>query len=279
MDDAPNKQQGLQSLNHALDVLTYLSAQPGPTSLSDIARGLNMPPSKAHRYLASFVQFGLVAQTGRSGEYGLGPAALELGLAAMARHDFINAASDALPGLARHVGMTALLAIWGNQGPTVVRWERGPSPTVTSFGLGTALPLLTSATGRAYLAYAPEAAVSELKAQELKRLRQNPALAPDIAPDIAGQGAVEKMRMQVRAAGVSTVDGAFIPGLVAAAAPILDWQGEAQAVVTLVGTDPSTIQPGSKAVEALVSFCMAQSLPRPQYLNERPAGLARKRPS
>ncbi|MEM7598535.1 MAG: IclR family transcriptional regulator [Pseudomonadota bacterium] len=259
MDDHPVKPQGLQSLNHALDVLTFLSAQTGPTSLSEIARALGMPPSKAHRYLASFVQFGLVGQKGRSGEYDLGPAALELGLAAMARHDFINATSDALPGLARDVGMTALLAIWGNQGPTVVRWERGPSPTVTSFGLGTAMPLLTSATGRAYLAFAPQAAVAELKAQEVERLRQNPALAPDIA----GQNGVEQLVDHVRDQGFSTVDGAFIPGLVAASAPILDWQGEAQAVVTLVGTDPRTIQKEAPAVQALLTFCAGQSVPRP----------------
>lgn len=258
MDDGPIKPQGLQSLNHALDVLTFLSAQPGPTSLSDISRALGMPPSKAHRYLASFVQFGLVAQKGRSGEYDLGPAALELGLAAMARHDFINATSDALPDLAREVGMTALLAIWGNQGPTVVRWERGPSPTVTSFGLGTAMPLLTSATGRAYLAHASHATVAELHAQEIERLRQNPALAPDIS----GQGGVERMLEQVRHQGFSTVDGAFIPGLVAAAAPVLDWQGEAQAVVTLVGTDPMTIRPDAPPVKALKAFCAVHSLPR-----------------
>lgn len=253
------KLQGLQSLNHALDVLEYLKHQPGPASLSDIARALGMPPSKAHRYLASFVQFGLVAHAGRGGDYDLGPAAVELGLAAMARHDFINATSDALPGFARAAGMTALLSIWGNQGPTVVRWERGPSPTVTSFGLGTAMPLLTSATGRAYLAYAPKAPARDLLTRELDRLRQNPALAPDIQ---GGERGVDALLCDVRAKGFAVVDGAFIPGLVAVAAPILDWQAEAQAVVTLVGTDPAAISPGAVAITQLLTFCKAHSMPR-----------------
>lgn len=262
MADGGEKGQGLQSLNRALDVLSYLTAQPGPVPLSDIARALGMPPSKAHRYLASFVQFGLVAHAGRGGDYDLGPAALHLGLAAMARHDFINATSDALPGLARDAGMTVLLSVWGNQGPTVVRWERGPSPTVSAFGLGTAMPLLTSATGRAYLAFAPDAPVARLRAKHTARLRSNPAMAPDIE---ATPGGVSKMLNAIRTQGFSTVDGAFIPGLVAAAAPILDWQGEAQAVVTLVGTDPALIKKDSHALKLLVAFCQRHSVDAPIF--------------
>ncbi len=259
MADGAGKSQGLTSLNHALGVLAYLSARDQPASLSDIARALDMPPSKAHRYLASFVQFGLVVHTDRSGEYDLGPAALELGLSAMARHDFINETSDALPGLARETNMTALLSIWGNQGATVIRWEKGTSPTVTSFGLGTAMPLLTSATGRAFLAYAPAAPMAQLKASEVDRLRKSPALAPDISRDPDG---IEAMIEQVRMQGFSSVDGAFIPGLVAAAAPILDWQGEAQAVVTLVGTDPAAIAPDAGPIGTLLQFCAGHSVPR-----------------
>jgi DNA-binding IclR family transcriptional regulator len=55
------------------------------------------------------------------------------------------------------------------------------------------------------------------------------------------------------------VDGRFIPGLVAIAAPILDWQHEVQAVVTLVGTDPSSAEANSKPVAELLAFCKAQS--------------------
>jgi DNA-binding IclR family transcriptional regulator len=60
--------------------------------------------------------------------------------------------------------------------------------------------------------------------------------------------------------GYSSVDGRFIPGLVAIAAPILDWQNEAQAVITLVGTDPTTTLPGSSQVATLLAFCKAQSV-------------------
>lgn len=116
---------GIKSLESALTVLRYLARQSGAATLSDVARGCDMSPSNVHRYMASFIQAGLVRQEGRSGRYDLGPGALEMGLAAIARHDFVNGAADGLAQLSVETGMTGLLSVWGNDGATVVRWERG----------------------------------------------------------------------------------------------------------------------------------------------------------
>lgn len=250
---------GLTSLDTALGVLNYMARQSGPLTLSEIARSCGMPPSKTHRYLASFVNAGLVRQEGKSGRYDLGPSAMQLGLAAIARHDFVNHTADGLPGLAGDTSMTVLLAVWANGGATVVRWERGVTPTVTSMGLGTTLPLLNSATGRIFLAWAPKAAVQATVERELRRAARNPALVPDMTPTKAGAA---ELASSIRANGFASVDSQFIPGLVAAAAPILDWQGEAQAVVTLVGVDPAAIVPGAPEIEALLAFCRDHSVVR-----------------
>jgi DNA-binding IclR family transcriptional regulator len=247
---------GIQSLDAALRLLDTMAGQRGPVSLSELARDCRMPPSKVHRYLSSFLNAGLVVQAGRSGKYDLGPGALTLGLSAIARHDFVNRASDALPDLCSETGLTGLLSIWGTQGATVIRWERAASPTVTSMGLGTTLPLLNSATGRAFLTWAPPAPFQAILKTELGHARKNPAIIPDLAPTSQGIGALTK---SVRAQGYAFVDGRFIPGLVAIAAPVLDWQGEAQAVVTLIGIDQAVTQPGSAAVKRLQAFCEALS--------------------
>jgi DNA-binding IclR family transcriptional regulator len=249
---------GVQSLDAALRLLSALAARGGPVALSDLARDCGMPVSKAHRYLTSFQAAGLVAQAGRSGKYDLGPQALTLGLSALARHDFVNRAADVLPDLCAETGMTVLLAVWGTKGATVVRWERAAAPLVTSMGLGTALPLLTSATGRVFLAWAPPAVVAAQRAEELARAAQAPALAVDFEATEAGLAALADA---VRAQGHAAVDGRFIPGLVAAAAPILDWQDQAQAAVTLVGTDRAATAPDAAEVAALRRFCAALSVP------------------
>ncbi|MFP4275123.1 MAG: IclR family transcriptional regulator [Paracoccaceae bacterium] len=248
---------GVQSLDAALRLLRALRARPGPVALSEIARDCDMPLSKAHRYLASFLNAGLVVQAGRSGKYDLGPGAIELGLAALARHDFVNRAADAMPDLCAATGMTVLLSVWGSQGATVVRWERAAAPLVTSMGLGTALPLLNSASGRVFLAWAPQAVVAAQLTAERARLEATPGIAPDLDP---GADGVARLAEDIRARGVATVDGRFIPGLVAAAAPILDWQGQAQAAVTLIGTDPRSIAPEAPQVAALKRFCAEHSV-------------------
>ncbi len=259
MDGDPSKSAGIQSLNLALEVLGYLEQASGAVSLSDAARDLGMPPSKVHRYLASFAQAGLVEQDGRNGLYDLGPGAVRLGLAAIARHDFVNTTADDLPALSRHTEMTALLSVWGNEGATIVRWERGPAPTTTSFGLGTTLPLLTSATGRAFLTYLPSAVTQTRRKAETLRIKRNPDLAKRLP---VGKQALDKLTDTVRSQGFASVDGQFIPGLVAIAAPILDWQGQAQAVVSLIGTDPGMITSGSAHVKDLLAFCEAKSITR-----------------
>ena len=248
---------GIQSLNAALRLLKAMTTFSGPATLSDIAKECDMPLSKAHRYLASFLQAGLVEQGGRSGKYDLGRGAIVLGLAALERHDFVNRAADGLPDLCAETGLTALLAVWGNTGATTVRWQRGVAPPVTSIGLGATLPLLNSATGRGFLVWGPSASIQQALEIELRRARKNPGLLPDMAPSRAG---VEALRKTIRQAGYASVDGRFIPGLVALAAPILDWQGEAEAVVTLVGTDPATALPEAQAVAKLQAFARQQSI-------------------
>lgn len=250
---------GIQSLDAALRVLVAMGRLDGPVGLTDLARACDMPVPKVHRYLASFLHAGLVRQTGRSGKYDLGTIAIELGLAALHRHDFVNSAADDLAALAADTGLTALLVVWGNSGPTVVRWERATAFIVTALGLGTTMPLLSSASGRVFLAFLPDSVTALLLKRELGRAKARPDLVADMEPTVKGARALGD---RIRAAGHATVDGRFIPGLVAASAPILDWQGHAQAVVTLIGTDPSDIAEGAAPLTALTAFCRRHSVDR-----------------
>lgn len=249
---------GIQSLDAALWVLTTMARLDGAVGLSDLARACGMPASKTHRYLASFINAGLVRQNGRSGTYDLGPGAIEIGLAAINRHDFVNSIADRFSELTEETGLTGLLCVWGNSGPTVVRWIRAANFIVTSLGLGSTLPLLSSATGRVFFAWLPETITEKLMHEELKRAR---ASGREIGEAGSGVKGARALAARVRGAGYATVDGRFIPGLVAASAPILDWQDEAQAVVTLIGTNPNDIEPGSPAIAALTRFCAEHSVP------------------
>ncbi|MEQ9326511.1 MAG: helix-turn-helix domain-containing protein [Rhodospirillales bacterium] len=237
--------RGIQSVDIALAVLTALAAAPGPATLGDLAQATGMAPAKLHRYLASFVNAGFVVQRRRSGAYDLGPAALWLGVGAMARSDIVNRVAGDLPLLTAETGATALLAVWGSQGATIVRWERSPGFIVTTLGLGVTLPLLGSATGRLFLAYSSPGVIAD-------RLR-----AEGGRPDDAE---LSRQIDSVRQARIARTEGRFIPGLSAASAPVLNWQGEIEAAVTLVSTDSALVADGSMAMAVLDGFCRRHSL-------------------
>ncbi|MEM7721086.1 MAG: IclR family transcriptional regulator [Pseudomonadota bacterium] len=256
MSEDTGNGHGLKSLDTALSVLAYMAGQTGPQSLSEIGRACGMPPSKVHRYLASFVAADLVQQQERSGRYDLGPQAVRLGLAALARHDFVNAAAEGLADLSAATGMTVLLSVWANQGATVVRWERGAVPTDTSVGLGSTLPLLNSATGRVFLAWGPPRAIAPVRDTQLRRMARQKHLSLDLEPTQSG---VSALIDRIKSRGFASVEGRYIPGLVAAAAPVLDWQGEVQAGVTIVGVDPDTVIPEAEQTQLLLDYCAARS--------------------
>ncbi|GLR83446.1 IclR family transcriptional regulator [Bradyrhizobium iriomotense] len=254
---------GIQALDAALSVLRVLRSFDGPAALSDIAREAGMPPSKVHRYLASFIHAGLAVQKERSGRYDLGREAAELGVAAISRNNFVVRASDELEELAAATGQAALLAVWSHHGPTVVRLERGPNLTTTSIGLGSTFPLLDSATGRIFLSYLAQQQLAGRLHHELERAATAGVSWPDLNPDVAS---VEALTAKVRRERVAYVDGRFIPGLSAISSAITNWQGEIEVAVTLFGTHKELLEPGSATRTALVDFASRHSIVPPAQL-------------
>jgi DNA-binding IclR family transcriptional regulator len=260
---------GIQALDAALLVLRALRSFDGPATLSDISREVGMPPSKVHRYLASFIHAGLAVQKERSGRYDLGPEAAKLGVAAISRNNFVVRAAEELEDLTETTGQAALLAVWSSGGPTVVRMERGPSLTTTAIGLGSTFPLLDSATGRIFLAYLPRPQVTLRLQLELERASAAGLSWPDLSPDL---GSVEVLVHKIQQECLAHVDGRFIPGLNAISSAITNWQGEIEVAVTLFGTHRQLMERGSSTRTALIDFASRHSIQPAAQLGQ-PRGL------
>lgn len=247
--DTIRARSGIQSLDAALPLLRKLAYGSGPKTLKELADATGMTPSKVHRYLASFSHIGLVTQSDTTRRYDLGPLAAEVGLAALSRRDFVNQAADGLAELTAETGLTALLSVWSTRGPIIIRWQRAPDFAATSFGLGSTLPVLASATGHVFLAFLPDQMVRDRVAAETQsRGGKTKAEAP------------QDMIRRVRKDRLAMVDGRYIPGLSAIASPILNWQGEIEAAVTLIGTDSARMAEGSDARDRLQAYASAISL-------------------
>jgi DNA-binding IclR family transcriptional regulator len=232
--------RGIQSVEIGLRVLDGLRDAPGPLSLKALAAAADLPISNCHRYCVSFVRAGYMQQDARTGRYHLGPQLIQAGLAALARTDAVAVATEVLEALVDETGNTGQLAVWGERGPTIIRWIAGRAAVRTSVTAGATLPLLTSATGRVFLGFLPRRQTAVLAAQEA----------------MSGDGDPDALAAQALAIGMGHVSGDHIPGLSAVAAPVLDAFGEAVAVITLVGAREG-ITPG--AAEKLRAAAAAAS--------------------
>jgi flavin reductase (DIM6/NTAB) family NADH-FMN oxidoreductase RutF/DNA-binding IclR family transcriptional regulator len=56
---------------------------------------------------------------------------------------------------------TMALAVWGNLGPTITHWEPASAPVSDALPVGLTLPVTSTATGLAFAAHLPAAAVAE----------------------------------------------------------------------------------------------------------------------
>lgn len=251
----PRRRAGVQSVEVGASLLRALADADGPRSLSALARAAGMSSAKAHRYLVSCVQAGLVVQSERSGSYDLGPLAVRIGLAALERFDAVRVAGDRLGELRDRVGQTVTLAIWTDAGPTVARIELSRHPVTLAVRVGTTYPILTSATGRVYLAFAAELVGRERVAAELAT-----AHVARIASAPKDEAAVERLREEILARGYASVDQTFIVGVCAMAAPLFHQDGLLAACVTIVGRpDTLDVGPDGTAAEELLQFTAASA--------------------
>ena len=232
--------RGIQSADKAAEMLMALVEAGQAAPLRDLARAIDMPTSLAHRYLASLMTSGLAVQNNVTGLYDLGPSAIRIGAAALARVDPLRLASEAMPELVAKTGLTALLNVLGDRGPTIVRWERSYVPFVTTLAVGSVLPLTGSASGRVILAFTPDRIRSKL-------IQLNAPKNEDEAPAKLSQRFI-----QIRKRGFDTADLTVVPGLSAVSTPVLDLQNEAVASLTLVGSRADLVHAGSQAVSALL---------------------------
>ncbi|WBY00173.1 IclR family transcriptional regulator [Ramlibacter tataouinensis] len=221
---------GIQSVEVGFALLDALGQARGPLMLRDLAAAAGMSAAKAHRYLVSFQRLQLVVQDAATSRYDLGPAALKLGLASLSRLDAVKLARERIAALTERIGHTLALAVWGNHGPTIVHWEESPSAVTVNLRLGDVMPLLTSATGRCFAAWAPREAITPLLREELARAQKQGR--SDLPANLAQ---VRAMLDDVRARGAARVVDVVLPGIVGFCLPVFDADGHMALGIVALG--------------------------------------------
>ncbi len=161
-------------------------------------------------------------------------------------HDFSRAMTDSGPNIARlqavrlatralvelsdELDETLGLGVWGNRGPTMVRWEESSQPVSDNLRTGLVLPVLTSATGLAFAAWLPRAMTSTLVEAELAQEGQ--AL---LASEVEAQLAAVRSGGIVRLVGTDAFADLYGATISAASIPVFDAAGAMVLALTAIG--------------------------------------------
>ncbi len=197
-----------------------------PAGLGEIARAIEMTPTRTQRYLLGLTRAGLIEQNPLTQRYDLGFQVVELGVLALGRTDAVRLANEALFGLSKESNASALVIIWGTNGPTVIRSEQAEMPSVIRVREGRNLSLLKSSAGRVFLTHMDGDTLEPLLKRELAespKYNRKEAMA-----------LVEKLRADVRKHGLGRSLGEQSDHLVSLSAPVFNANGTLALCLTLL---------------------------------------------
>jgi DNA-binding IclR family transcriptional regulator len=220
--------RGIKAVEVAGGILDHLARAQAPVALRELAAAGRMSPGKVHRYLASFLASGLARQDPDTRQYALGPLAMRLGLAALNSYQPLRDCIALQRELRDRLDETLVLSVWGTQGPTIVQVEESSQPIIMTMRIGAVLPILATATGLAFAAYLPRHFTEPLIRTALNAEDGLNLFARDLAT-------IDRLIMQVRERGYAFNEGHLMPGVSAAAFPLIDRTTTLVAVLAVMG--------------------------------------------
>jgi DNA-binding IclR family transcriptional regulator len=216
--------QGVKSVEVAARVLVALEHGRGPLGLSEVAAETGLHPAKVHRYLVSLVRSGLATQSVETGLYDLGPLARSLGVEALRRTDAVSVVSAHAMALRDDTGHTTNVAVWGDAGPELVRWDTGTHALPIVVRVGSVLPLLDSAVGLVFFAHLEASRTAEVLRSQQK----------DEATQRLAARELRKLAASVRRARYASTRNKMILGLSALATPVFGADGALEVAIGIV---------------------------------------------
>ena len=258
--------RGIQSIEIGGRLLTALVEEGGPMSLGDLAKKAGMPAAKAHPYLVSYGNFGLIEQNPLTSRYELGPFALQMGLISLHLLDPVRIAIPLITQLATDIDQTVGLSVLGNQGPTIIYISESSYPIHVNMRTGTVMSIQSTATGRVFAAFLPVKQVERMIDKESKS-----GVAAGFGANGGGkkgkQDELEKMLAEIRKRGLARVLGEPIPGINAICAPVFEHTGTIALGVTAIGPSGSFDAGWSSDIARKVSACALAISERLGYID------------
>lgn len=225
MSNTGERELAVRSVERALGILDLL-AHGGWRTGADVARELNVHRSTALRLLGTLERHGYVERDQRTARYRLGPRLGQLAGAFSGAPDLRSAARPICERLARDAGETATLDVLAGDDIVPIEQATASTSVVTVNWLGRRTPIHCTASGKAILAFLPEA--------ERRRLLTRPltAVTTHTVTDLTQ---LEAQLAAARQTGLARTHEELEVGLDAIAAPVFGQDGGVVAALDVSG--------------------------------------------
>lgn len=200
------------SVSRAVQVLNGFLGPRDLMTLSELSRHVGMPKSTVFRLVTQLTESGVLERRGR--KYGLSMLMFRLG-----NHHPLCApgalreiAAPHLGGLFQHTGFTVSLAVREGLRITYLDRVRGPMTGNSAAIVGGQLPVMTTALGKAMMAFEKDEVIRQGLSEGLSRRTPYSIVAPGL---MVGQ------LTRIRQSGLAYDQQETMAGLVCVAAPVL----------------------------------------------------------
>ncbi len=215
-----------RAVTRALDILLCFSEEEPELGLTAIAARLGLHKSTVHRLLATLQAERFVQRDPVTNSYRLGTRLLELAALVPKQSDLARRAWPHLTRLVQQYRETADLAVFDGESMVYLEVIQCSRPVRLAVAPGRSLSLHSTASGKACLAYLPEAQARRLVAADLARYTKR---------TLTDEGALWRDLELTRQRGFAIAFEEQEEGINAVAAPVLDRAGHPMAAIALAG--------------------------------------------
>jgi DNA-binding IclR family transcriptional regulator len=218
--------QSIAAVERALDVLLLFGrSQSNNLGVTEVAAELDIPKAAVHRILTSLRTRDLIAFDRTSRRYLLGPAAVALGRAYLAKLDIRSLAAEEMAWLSAQTGETATLSIRHGDVRLYVDQVLPDREVRMQVSIGNYHPLHAGASSKAFLAFDDDPA-DYVGRHQLDPLTEN---------TITDASKLMRELATVRRRGYASSSGERQAGAASVAAPVFDHSGAVVAVISVSG--------------------------------------------
>lgn len=156
-DEHSTDRQFVTALARGLELLRCFEPQERYLGITELSRRTGIPKPTVSRLAGTLAKLGYLDYSQPEGKYRLGSGVLSLGYSMLTNLDARQVARPLMQELANRTQASVSIGVRDRLSMVYVETIRGSSPITLQRGIGTRLPIATTAMGRAYLAALPEA--------------------------------------------------------------------------------------------------------------------------